>query len=319
MARRTRWTELGFGIIAALVILAAAGLILVFGRVGQLHGKKFTLFVTSDAARGVIRGSEVWLDGRRIGSVRGIDFQPPQTNKKERLVISLHLLDETRPHIRRNSKVQVRSGLNIIGDQVIYLSSGTPDQPSVADGDTLRATEQADLEGFTSDAALAAKQFPGIIENVKLIGAQLRSAEGTLGALGLDHGRTSFRPLRATTRRLLNDFKDSLGTLSLALHNAQVWRTAAADAMAVADSIRTLVASDRHSFGRFRRDSTLASDVRRTRDQLASLLDHASTSDGIIGRVRADSSIAMAVRRDRLALDSLMRDMKRHPLRYIAF
>ena len=126
MARRVRWTQLSVGLIATAVVVAAAAGILLFGRVGQLHGKKFTLYVTSDAARGLIRGSEVWLDGQVVGSVTGIAFQPATTIAKERLVIALRVLEDARPHLRRNSKVQVRAGMNVIGDQVVYLSSGSP-------------------------------------------------------------------------------------------------------------------------------------------------------------------------------------------------
>ena len=45
----------------------------------------------------------------------------------------------------------------------------------------------------------------------------------------------------------------------------------------------------------------------------------ASSPAGTIGRLRADSAIAIAVRHDLASLDSLMADIKKHPLRYIAF
>ncbi|MGH7619210.1 MAG: MlaD family protein, partial [Gemmatimonadaceae bacterium] len=212
MVARVRWTELSYGLMALAAVIGAAILILVFGRVGQLHGKKFTLYVTASAARGLIRGSEVWLDGQRVGTVSNVAFQPPSVGTAERLVIALRMLDDSRPHIRRNSTVQIRSGTSIIGDQVVYVSSGTTDQPAVAEGDTLHAVEQKDLEGMTSDAALAAKQLPGIIENVKLLDAQLTSAQGTLGALGAGGGELSIGPVRARAERLVNGITHSTGT-----------------------------------------------------------------------------------------------------------
>jgi phospholipid/cholesterol/gamma-HCH transport system substrate-binding protein len=319
MGRPARWTELSKGIIFAASILAAAILILVFGRVGELHGKKFTLFVTTDAARGLIRGSEVWLDGQRVGSVNGVDFRPATTSTKERLVIALRVLEDARPHLRRNSKVQVRAGLNIIGDQVVYMSSGSLDQPAVIDGDTLRATEQTDMETMTSDAALAAKQLPGIIENVKLIGAQLKSAQSTLGAFGANPDGAGLGPLRERTAELLRTFGDSLGTIGLAIHDGAQWRAVAVGALASVDSIRRLLTSDRHSLGRFRRDTTLLQDVSRIKNQLAELQRIAASPKGTIGRWHADSAITISIQRGRVALDSLMADMKRRPLRYIAF
>jgi phospholipid/cholesterol/gamma-HCH transport system substrate-binding protein len=319
MAHRVRWAELGFGIVSAASVLAAALLILLFGRVGQLHGKKFTLYVTTDAARGIVRGSEVWLDGQRVGSVDGVDFQSALSSPKNRLVIALRVLEDARPHLRRDSKVVVRAGLNVIGDQVVYLSSGTLGQREIAEGDTLRATEQTDMEGMTSEAALAAKQFPGIIENVKLLGAQLRSAQSTLGALGADRGNVSLRPLRARTTELLESFGESKGTVGLAIHDASEWRAKAAEALASADTLRLLVGSERHSLGRFRRDTTLTEAVSTIRNQIAALQALAVSPTGAIGRWHADSAIVRALQRDKVALDSLMADIKRRPLRYIAF
>jgi len=320
MARRIEWTELGFGIVATLAVATLAVLILVFGRVGQLHGKKFTLYITTTAARGLIRGSEVWLDGQRVGEVTGIDFIPPDKDGKDRLILKLHVLEHTRPNIRLNSRVQVRAGGTLLGDQVVDLASGTLDKRAVTEHDTLRAIDQKDMEGLTSDAALAAKQFPGIIENVKLLGAELRSAEGTLGALGLDHGRTTnFRPIRARTKRLIDGLMDAGGTLDLMLHDSETWRTAAAEALGSADSIRALVFSNDHSLGRFRRDSTLLRDVQRVRDELAKMQAVADSGTGTVGRFRSDSAIVLAIGRSRMSLDSLFADMKRHPFRYIAF
>ena len=89
--------------------------------------------------------------------------------------------------------------------------------------------------------------------------------------------------------------------------------------MARVDSIRRLVSSDLHSFGRFRRDSTLVLEIGRARDELATVQQLAASPNGTIGRARSDSVIMRNVRRDLAAVDSLFADIKKHPLRYIVF
>ena len=89
--------------------------------------------------------------------------------------------------------------------------------------------------------------------------------------------------------------------------------------MAQVDSIRALVASDQHSLGRFRRDSTLKHEIVRIRSELAEVQRLASSPDGTIGRFRSDSAIVRGLHRNMLLLDSLFTDMKKHPFRYIAF
>jgi len=319
MARAARWRELSIGITVAVAVLVAALGILIFGRVGILHGKKFTLYVTTDAARGVIRGTEVWLEGQKVGLVENVGFQAPATPPSERLLLTLSVLDNARTHLRGDTRVQIRSGGSIIGDQVVYLSGGTARARGIANGDTIHAGNQTDMEQLSSDAALASRELPAILSNVKLLAAQLQTTEGTLGALAVDKGGPEMRSLRARTQRLLARLKSPDGSVGLALDNRDLFRARAASAMAQVDSVRALVASDEHSLGRFRRDSTLKHEIVRIRSELADVQRLAESPDGTIGRLRSDSALVHGVHRDMLLLDSLFADMKKHPFRYIAF
>jgi hypothetical protein len=218
-----------------------------------------------------------------------------------------------------DTRVQVRAGGSIIGDQVVYMSSGTARQRGVADGDTIHAGEQSDFEAVSSDAALASREFPAIIENVKLLTAQLQSAEGTIGAFGLEGTGPQMQRVRTKATRLMTRLSAGHGTIPMALGGADVLRTRASVAMAQADSIRALIGSDQHSLGRFRRDSTLMHSVAAVRDELQRVQALAASPDGTIGRFRTDTAITHALHRDFASLDSLLTDIKKHPLRYIAF
>jgi hypothetical protein len=319
MARKVHWRDLVIGMIAAAGVIIAAFAILVYGRVGLLHGKKFTLFVLTDAARGVIRGTEVWLDGQKVGVVKDVNFRSSDTPPSERLVLVLSVLESERQRVRGDSRVQVRAGGSIIGDRVVYIASGTTKTGGVANGDTIRAAEQADVEGMTSDAALATHELPAIIENVKLLADQLETAEGTLGALGIERGGPETMQLRIKTSRVLARLSQSHGTLGRAWTEHGDLTGRASQIMARADSIRTLIGSNQHSLGRFRRDSTLAIEIQRVRAELAEVQRLASSPDGTIGRLRADSAIIRNVHRGLAEVDSLIADLKKHPLRYIAF
>ncbi len=319
MSRRLRWRNLVLGVVAGAMVLTVATLIMIYGRVGRLRGKTFLIYVTTDAARGVIRGTDVWLDGQKVGLVKGVDFQPASASTKERLVMSLEILDEARSHIRADSRVQIRAGATLIGDQIVYISSGTARNPVIAEGDTLRSQTQGDLESATSRATAAMREFPAIMANVKLLAAQLQSAEGTIGAVTGIRSDANFAGLQARTERVMRRLSSSSGTVSLALSDSALLRARVQTAMARADSIRQLLASDSHSLGRFRKDSTLmrdVTDIRSELDRVRSLLDR---EDGTIGRFRKDSALVRAVHRDFAALDSLFADLKKHPLRYIAF
>lgn len=316
---RLRWRNLALGVGAAAAVLTVAALIMIYGRVGSLRGKTVVMYVTTDAARGVIRGTEVWLDGQKVGLVKSVDFRPVSAGAKERLVLALEVLDAVRSHIRADSRVQIRAGATVIGDQVVYISSGTAKNPAIPAGDTLRSVGQGDLESATSNAAIASREFPAIIGNVKLLVAELHSAAGTIGSLAGMGNSAQLAHIRANGERVMRRLSSSSGTVSLALSDSALLRARIRQAMARADSIRELLASDSHSLGRFRKDSTLMRDVADIRTELGRVRALLGRQDGTVGRLRTDSALVRAVHRDFAALDSLFADLKKHPLRYIAF
>lgn len=319
MAHRTSWKDLTIGLLSLGAIIVGGGLILMYGRVGTLRGKTFTLFVTTGAARGIMPGTEVWLDGQKVGLVKRIEFQPPSAPASDRLVLALNVVEDARDHIRLDTKVQMRSGATLIGDQVIFMNSGSAKMRPVSAGDTIHSHDQSDFEKVSSEFAGASKEFPAIIENVKLLSAQLQSAEGTLGAFGVDGGGAQMTRVRTKASRLMTRISDTTNALGVALGTTSVVKDRATRAMARVDSIRRLLSTNEHSVGRFRRDTSLVREVGDLRLEMQRLNELAASPTGTIGRLRSDSAIVMGIHRDLAALDSLFADLKKHPLRYIAF
>src|SRR5512138_359187 len=64
MPRKASWRELVIGLVSFAVLVGVGFSVLVFARVGRLHGSTFRLYALTGEARGVIRGSEVWLGGQ---------------------------------------------------------------------------------------------------------------------------------------------------------------------------------------------------------------------------------------------------------------
>src|SRR6266576_1011895 len=125
MPRRTGWKELIVGLIALAAVTGVGLAVLLFARVGTLHGHTFRLYALTGEARGVIRGSEVWLGGQKVGVVKDVTFMSPMTPAKDRLLIVMDVLSSGRQGIRMNSTAQVRSGGTLISSPVVYLSIGS--------------------------------------------------------------------------------------------------------------------------------------------------------------------------------------------------
>jgi ABC-type transporter Mla subunit MlaD len=318
MPRRPSWSELVIGLVSAAALLGVGLCVLVFARVGRLHGSTFRLYALTAEARGIIRGSEVWLDGQKVGAVKGIEFMPP-SGAANRVLITMDVFSSAHENIRHNSTAQVRSGGTLISAPVVYITIGTTDAPVVSTGDTIRALPQSDLETMTSQFAIASREFPDIIGNIKLLNDQLHSVQSTLGAFGVEHGGVALTRARYQTSRLAERVTRPSGTIGRALTAESPVAERARHVMARADSVRALLSSENTSLGRFRRDSTLLRDVADIRNELDIVRARMTSSNGTLGRARTDSALFDAVAGAQRELTLIMADIHRRPLRYIHF
>src|SRR4051812_15423824 len=130
MARRLAWSDVRGGLLAVLAILAVSVATLKYARVGALRGGTMRLYAVVGEARGILKGSEVWLSGQMIGKVVDIQFRSPaQSDSTNRLLLVLDVLDDYRGLMHRDADAQIRAGGSVIGAVVVYLTPGTVSAP----------------------------------------------------------------------------------------------------------------------------------------------------------------------------------------------
>ena len=301
----------------ALVVIVAAGFgVLKFSRVGALHGDTFRVYALVGEARALAAGSEVWLSGQKIGKVTRISFQPVAVDTSRRILIEMQLLSRYREAVHRDATAQIRSGGTIIGAVVVYLTPGTTRTVALADGDTVAAKPQADVEGATSGFSRATRELPAIMANVRSMKSEMQETRGTVGAAMNGPGLSALRETRVRTLRVV-DRMHSTGTVGLVMQGGLTTR--AGHVMARVDSVRALLASSRTSFGRLRRDSTLMLEVADIRSELARVQASLDEQRGTAGRVLHDSAITRSLASAQAEMALLFADIKKHPFRYIAF
>lgn len=316
MPRKIYWRELRVGLIAAAAIAVLVAAIMLFARVGALHGDKATLYVVTGDATGVLKGTEVWLSGQKIGLVKDVRFRPSSADTSERLIVETEILSDRLVAIRRDSHASIGPGSSMIGVPVVFITAGSVRSPALQDGDTLRAevgTMVADIGQTMSDAGAAAASLG---TEVKSLNSKMTDRRGTVGAL-MSKGMPAMTSASGRFSGLMNKATNGNGSIGRIMRGNFGARVS--HAMAGVDSIMALSSSGRGNIGRFRKDSTLVPTIKGMMAEIDSLKAMASNPMGTIGKAHSDSTLIKLMDQSKASLDSLMKDVKSHPLRYIAF
>jgi phospholipid/cholesterol/gamma-HCH transport system substrate-binding protein len=299
-------------------LLVGTGATLKYARIGRLSGDTVRYYASFASARNVMGGTEVWINGTKVGRVKRVHFAPPATDTAKRIVIELDVLAKHGEQIRKNSLARVRTGARVMGPTVVYITAGTTDAPVLAPNDTVPGAPGGDIGEMTASFGEVAREFPEVMANVKILSSSLSSTRGTIGALTALDAPKRFEALVDNASRLTDRATSGGGTIGLAMgRGALIARAKAATAQA--DSLRALLASTESSLGRFRRDSTLLRTVAEVRDELSIASGLMANGSGTLARFGSDSIIAVQTAERAKLMAELFSDIKRRPFRYIAF
>lgn len=316
MASRIHWRELrvGLGAVVALAVIVVS--ILLFARVGALHGDTKKLYVTAPDVTGVLAGTEVWVAGIKVGLVADVRFRDITSDTLQRVLIEADILADRLPLIRKDSRADIGPGGTLIGSPVVFIKPGTSRFAPVKEGDTIRSRS-------SSRIAAVGSQIDTLVTDLSTLGRtsgelvdKLGDTTNTVGAM-----RTRGVQQLGKFTGVISSFSERAtqgsGTLGLAYRGAVGARITRV--MAAKDSIAFLISSGNGNVGRFRRDSTLGRQVASVRAGVDSLRGLMSAPGSGVTRLRSDTTLKSEVARARAQLDSIMQDIKKHPSKYISF
>jgi hypothetical protein len=271
--------------------------------------------VVTAEAPGVLTGTEVWLAGKKEGEVTDISFRPATVPELERILIRTDFLKEALPSVRRDSYARIKGGGSLIGAPVVYISSGTADSPPLGDGDTVHARPPAAPPDLSEDVGALGPAFGKLGAATKQLSANITRPVGTIGSYRAE-GLPDLADVTAGMSSL-SARATGHGTIARVMRGDLQAR--ASRAIAAADSIRTLVSSNKGNIGRFRRDTTLVTNANHVLAEVDTLRALLSNPVGAIAAAHPDSVLTRQLDRTHVLLASLIRDVKSHPMRYIRF
>jgi hypothetical protein len=314
---RPPWSRLLAGIAALLLLAVTVITILTRVGIGQLPGRKFTIYALAAEARGILRGSDIWIAGRRVGTVSEVAFLPPVASGESRTVITMDILADRRELVRANSTARVRGGTRLIGNPVVEIAMGTVTSRAISDGDTIRVARQFDGEAVASRAEVAMAELPQVVRDMRTALSGISSIDSLVspvfGAVG---GEGSARSLVAAFAELVEMLNRGLpGQL---LRDTLLSRRMAS-LRASGDSLSSIQNVDNSPALRFAAQEMLWARMDSVALEFQDLLARATAR--IEEYTAGARAAALRVELDRLtaSLRALRYDARRHPFRYIIF
>jgi phospholipid/cholesterol/gamma-HCH transport system substrate-binding protein len=318
MSKEIRWRDLVPGLAALSSLCLAALAVLVFARVGAMHGDTARLFALVGDATGVMSGTQVWLDGEKIGLVHGVSFRPPSADSSRRLAIELEITRDALGVLRQDSYAQIKPGGKLIGAPVVHLNSGSNRARALHEGDSVIIRPSTQLDAIREQLVGTQRDLPDLIANVRVLRTGLRAATGTVGAFMSPESSAHIHGTSVAVQRLTAAALHGSGSLGAAYSRGM--GPEAALLRKRVDSLRTLVTEASSGVSRVRSGVELQRSIASLRSEITAVRARAADSSaGTIGRARADLALSRELASMQSELDALMTDVKKRPLRYLNF
>ena len=306
------WRKLIGGIVALVVVIGGAFSIIAFARVGSLKGDTYIAYILADQATGIFKGTDVWLQGQKVGVVKDVGFRSLPSDTAVQTVLKMEVMSPYRPFIRKDSPVEFKPGGTYVGAQVVALRIGSSTAPALEPGDTLTRVSVIDPDLRSNELTEAGQDFPQIVSSLRAIGNDLSKTQSQFTALG-EHSSG----LSLVIKHLSQFETRRKGTLSLIIRDRSLAARAQA-ALTLGDSLLE-IAQEPGTLTRFKADSALRLALASTRAELDSVRVRIAREDGAAGRFLADN----ALKRDLEVLSNqiarTLADFGKRPERYSPF
>lgn len=197
--------------VGLFVILGLALLAVVVFLLGGERGafSRYVEYTASfESIEGLKPGSPVRLAGMEIGTVTGTRFYPDPADR--RIQVRFKVKAEYADRIRADTTASIGSR-GLLGDKVVDLTLGSPDQPQVPVGGEVAAAPPADFTNMLAKGQQVLENTVSITSDLKEIVAAYNTSEfkGDVGALV------------SSARSILDEVRGGKGALNTLIYDAE--------------------------------------------------------------------------------------------------
>jgi hypothetical protein len=309
------WSKLTGGIVALVAIIGGAFAIVAFARVGSLRGDTYISYIAADQASGILKGTEVWLQGQKVGVVKDVGFRALSTDTAVQTVLQMEVQSQYKQFIRKDSRVEFKPGGTYLGAQVVALRIGSHTAPVLEAGDTLTRVSVIDPEARSNELSAAGQDLPEIVSSLRAIGTDLSKTQTQFGSLG--ERSSGLHLIMTHVAQFQRRNAGRKGMLSL-LARDNALATSARLVITRADSLLRIT-QEPGMRKRFKADTGLRAALAGTRAELDSVRLRISREDGAASRFVSDNALQQDLRTLSDQITRTIADFSKRPQRYSPF
>jgi phospholipid/cholesterol/gamma-HCH transport system substrate-binding protein len=309
------WDQLKVGVLIVIAIIILAFAAVRLGQAGNLFGKRFQLVSFVANASGLRIGGPVTVAGQLAGTIKDIQFLPPDMDTTRNLKLLLEVDRKLTDQVRADSRAKIKT-MGLLGDKVFDISVGTPRYRTLHEGDTLVIAPSIDYEAVVQQASGAISEVVGLIRDLKKVTGGITRGEGTLGQLVTN--RQLYDQLNGTLARtsaLMSRLENPRGTIGRLLEDPQLYyslnRTVAS-----ADTIIRQITAGNGSVGKLMRDDTLYVHLVSVVSRADSLVGAMASGKGTMQKLFTDQQLYDMLLKTVTELNNVLVDVRRDPQRY---
>jgi phospholipid/cholesterol/gamma-HCH transport system substrate-binding protein len=309
------WDQLKVGVLIVIAIIILAFAAVRLGQAGNLFGKRFQLVSFVANASGLRIGGPVTVAGQLAGTIKDIQFLPPDLDTTRNLKLLLEVDRKLTDQVRADSRAKIKT-MGLLGDKVFDISVGTPRYRTLHEGDTLIIAPSIDYEAVVQQASGAINEVVGLTRDLKKVTGSITRGEGTLGQLVTN--RQLYDQLNGTLARtsaLMSRLENPRGTIGRLLDDPQLYyslnRTVAS-----ADTIIRQITAGNGSVGKLMRDDTLYVHLVSVVSRADSLVGAMASGKGTMQKLFTDQQLYDTLLKTVTELNNVLMDVRRDPQRY---
>ena len=287
--KQLKWSQLRVGLTVIFASITLAVLIFLMTGTGGWFTRKITIRSYFDNAQGLRVGAPVRLAGVDIGNVTGIRIVSGRP--ADPVEVTMRVNTKYMFSLRKDS-VTIMSTAGILGETYIDVESGTAKGPEAADGDTLMARDQPDIQDVVRASQGTLQNMDSLIKRLDRIIAFIESGNGSIGKIIYD--TQLYDRLNATVsefKGLMDDIQQGKGSIGPLLTSDEAYKKA----IAAIDKVNLLIddlQAGKGSAGKLLKDPELYENANKTIANVRQMTDEINAGKGALGKFTHDQEFA---------------------------